>query len=281
MKIAATFRDFAWKVFPIAALLLVGACASAPMSPDTMRSIDKSVNLGIVRIDPQAHREKVILTGGEVVSVKNTSDGGEIEVLEYPLDSSGRPTEAGDSAGRFLARSRSLLDPEVYRKGRLVTIAGAVTGTESRTIDKATYPYVVLAIREIHAWRPQEATPYRYPGPAYYYDPYFYDPYYFSPYYTGPYILHPRTDRGYEGGRHYEGSKDVQRDRNFERSRERGQRDTNFERSRGIERNRGFEGGRGFERGRGHGGGGHWGGGGNRGGGSGRGGHGGGRGGRH
>lgn len=67
------------------------------------------------------------------------------------------------------------LDPEVYAKGRTITVAGRVTGVVREAIDHEPYDYLILFAREIYLWeRIEDLYRYRsyFPSPAY--DPWYY-----------------------------------------------------------------------------------------------------------
>jgi outer membrane lipoprotein len=75
------------------------------------------------------------------------------------------------------------MDPEVFTKGRRLTIAAQFTGIRKDKIDEMEYTYPVFEIMQFYLW-PRETAYY----PAYYYDPWFYPYayYYWDPWWSFP-----------------------------------------------------------------------------------------------
>ncbi len=111
--------------------------------------------------------------GGSIVQVENRADGTSIEIVERPLDGSGRPSGAGASAGRFIAKAGGFFDPLIYTQGRDVTVTGVVEGEDARKIGDFDYRYVVVKSDNLYLWEPIVPAP-----PPMYYDPWYYDPWY-------------------------------------------------------------------------------------------------------
>jgi outer membrane lipoprotein len=127
----------------------------------------------MVLASPEAHRGDVVIWGGVIIETQNRPEGTTVMVLETPLDSEGAPADAEYSRGRFLARTPSFLDGEIYQKGRKVTVAGEVVGREIQSLGDIRYGYPVLSVREIHLWR-EHWTTYGYPYGSYpYWGPYY------------------------------------------------------------------------------------------------------------
>ena len=126
-----------------------------------------------------SYRGRLFILGGIIVNTKFMETGSQIEALYVPVDSSGYLKERTHAEGRFLAlypRSRGLLDPLVYRKGREITLAGVFLETRKGKIDEMEYAYPVFEIRQIYLWdeeRYRAYSPYYYP---YYNYPFLYDP---------------------------------------------------------------------------------------------------------
>lgn len=128
-----------------------------------------------LREAPAAFRGKTVILGGTVIETRNRPGETILVVLEKPLQWGGRPDGGQPTGGRFLARFASYLDPVVFEKGRKVTIAGTVAGTELENVGEAPYTYVVLQGREVHLWEePEPAPPWPFYDPWY---PWWYDPY--------------------------------------------------------------------------------------------------------
>lgn len=166
----------------MAALSLFLAGCAHVMSDQSLRLVDPTITFAELRKTPDSYVGKYVLLGGTIAGVRNSKKGGELEVLQAPLDSSGMPEETQYSGGRFLVTTGEFLDPLVYATGKRVAAVGEVKGTVSRKIDEVQYTYPVIAEVEMHLWGKYEPDRYYYP-PPYYYDPYWGPWPYWRPYY--------------------------------------------------------------------------------------------------
>jgi len=90
-----------------------------------------------------------LIWGGEIVSVRNEVDRTLLEILAYPLNSSGGIVAGYSSTGRFLADRQGYLEPREYVAGRRVTVKGPFLGFKDGQVDDAFYRYPVLEAREL------------------------------------------------------------------------------------------------------------------------------------
>ena len=145
-------------------LLILAGCSGPVISTEIRREVMPIVGLAEVRQNPEKFDNNTIIVGGEIISVINhENQATTLLVLDRPLDDNERPEEWQNGQGRFMVHTRDFLDPEVYVKGRQVTVAGIVTGIEMATVGKANYPYVALTARQIYLW-PWRYRPYTYPS---------------------------------------------------------------------------------------------------------------------
>ncbi len=105
-----------------------------------------------VQADPGYFKGADVRWGGEIVGIENRQTDTILEIAARPLSSSGRP-ESGDKVyGRFLVRTDKFLEPSVYEKGRLLTIAGVVESLHQGKIDDHTYQYPVIFGLTLRLW---------------------------------------------------------------------------------------------------------------------------------
>ena len=162
------------------------ASCAYPIAQRYRREVKPGITFGKVYRNPDAYKGDMVIWGGMVIKTVNDAKGSEIYVLETPLHYGEQPEQIEYSRGRFIAGTRSYMDPLVYRKGRMITVAGEVIGSKSITEDKTAYAYPVVQIRQITLW----SRSYYYPYPYYPYYPYgWYGPYwgYGSYWGYGPY----------------------------------------------------------------------------------------------
>jgi outer membrane lipoprotein len=121
--------------------------------------------------------------GGEIIEVQPKASTTCFEVLARALDWSARPMLRDPAGGRFIACRSGFYDPEVFERGRLVTVVGEVTGTDVAKVGEFDYRYPHVAADAIYLWPPRS----QYSGPPPYWDPWMYGyPYGWGPYW-GPY----------------------------------------------------------------------------------------------
>lgn len=138
-----------------ATALCLAGCATV-ISKQSLQLADRGVSFAGLRQDPDRYIGRNLLLGGGIAGVRNTNEGGELEVVQFATDEEGKITDTAKSGGRFIASSSGFLDPAVYRTGLLVTIVGEVVGKKNMLLGDVVYAYPLLVIREIHLWKPEE-----------------------------------------------------------------------------------------------------------------------------
>ncbi len=140
-----------WRIIFLGAALLLAGCAAGPgfSIPEGGRNIQPDE----ASAQPELAENARVVWGGVIASIENLADETRLEVIAYPLASgSQRPKTTGATKGRFLIVHKGYLEPLDYAKGRKVTVAGTVQGTETGKIGEAQYRYPVLVPDEIHLW---------------------------------------------------------------------------------------------------------------------------------
>lgn len=151
--------------------LTVTGCATTP--PAIRQAPPQEPSFLEVLGETERHVGKCVRWGGTILSIENKQMGTWIEVLEQKLRRSGEPKQYSRSDGRFLAHVPHFVDPAIYAKGRTITIAGIVTGSERRAIGEQLYSYPIVRAQDYFLWGPTHTyyPPYRYYSPhhGYYY----------------------------------------------------------------------------------------------------------------
>lgn len=135
-------------------VMVLSGCAGV-FSKETLNRVDRTVPFAVLRQEPEQFTGRLMLLGGSIVAVRNTRQGGELEVVELSTEDDGEIRDNATSGGRFLARSADFLDPAIFRTGMQVSLVGEVAGKAVRPLGEMDYAYPVLAIREIHLWQPE------------------------------------------------------------------------------------------------------------------------------
>jgi outer membrane lipoprotein len=174
--------------FIISAITVLLFAGCAPVISSEYLQKASEIGFDQVRDNPEANINSILILGGTIARTENTAGGTEIEVVQHPVSHYGDIIDRDVTQGRFLLQTSKQLDPLIFRRGRLMTIAGELIGTRTRPLHGKEYRYPLLEAREIHLWKRhrQLPTPYIY-SPAYY-PPYYYEyqRYWYDPYYRGP-----------------------------------------------------------------------------------------------
>ena len=122
------------------------------------------------------YRGRTVILGGYILETRNLESETIINVLQVPLRIGEEPDFKDRSEGRFLVYQQGFLDPEIYSKDRVITVAGEVIGSGSEEIGGNRIQYLKIKSREIYLWPEYETRgypyhPWRYP---YYRYPYSY-----------------------------------------------------------------------------------------------------------
>ena len=159
------------------AILGLSACTTVPEQIQGTYA-----DISPARIEPTVFGSTV-RWGGTIIDAINEQDRTCFEVLSRSLDKYMRPELSDQTSGRFIACKSGFFDPEVYSRGREVTLTGRIRNIEVRELDKFNYRYPVVDVEDLVLWEVRrEVTVIDYP-----YDP-FYSPYYWGgPYWGGPY----------------------------------------------------------------------------------------------
>lgn len=149
-------------------VLMLFAAGCAGIVPSHLREqIERSITLRDLQRDPEAHRGRLVILGGEILEDRVQADQHAIEILHRPLDTRDRPILTGESQGRFVVRIRNLAPPLGigFREGQPITVVGEVTGEVAPRPGK-DLPSPILAARYLHPWSAADYAP---PPPVYFY----------------------------------------------------------------------------------------------------------------
>lgn len=144
------------KVLLIAAFLALLAGCGPVISEETLKTVDRDITFREVIANPDQYRGKSVVFAGTIINVENLENRTEMEVVQEGVNSQLKPVDRGESAGRFLVRFDQFMDPAIFSAGKRITVAGVVTGTETRPLGKGTYRYPVIEPKEHYLWEPSD-----------------------------------------------------------------------------------------------------------------------------
>ena len=115
------------------------------------------------------YQGQTVIVGGYIVSVENLKDESRMVAVQTSLGLGQEPESKDLSKGRLILVYKGFLDPEVYTKDRRITVGGRILDSSAHD-PEAAYPYLKIAVDEIHLWAVRK------PAAAY---PYWYDDYWY------------------------------------------------------------------------------------------------------
>jgi len=167
-------------VFAIVIAAALGGCATVP----TPIAGDHFVKITPQEAASQNAGNQQVRWGGEIINVEPRADVTCFEVLSRELYSDARPSNHHDrSDGRFIACSKGFYDPEVFTKGRDLTVTGSLNGTEQHKVGEFNYTFPQVAADQVYLWPERNYYAGYYGGYGGWYDP-FWGPGW-GPYYGG------------------------------------------------------------------------------------------------
>ncbi len=131
-------------------LIVISGCAY-PISKQWRQQAQTELTFSRVVENPEAYVGKIVIWGGLILEVSNPSDGGEIRILQGPLDADEYPHEE-ITYGRFIAKASTFVDPVIYSKGRKITLAGEIIGKEEVTSGVMLLTYPVVSMKGVFLW---------------------------------------------------------------------------------------------------------------------------------
>lgn len=128
--------------------------------------------------------------GGVIVGVENKNNKTFVEIVNFPLNSYGRPNTNDETIGRFKVEMDGFVDPIHFEEGRAMTFLGEVKRPIAGMVGEQPYMYPVLKGSNFHLWKESSNT---YIQPMFFdyrlgwYSPYYYSFYrpFYSPFYMG------------------------------------------------------------------------------------------------
>jgi len=130
--------------------------------------------------------ETSVRWGGVILETRPENNFTCFEILSKKLEKSMRPENADQSGGRFIACKPGFYDPEVFEKGREVTVTGKLIHMDIRKIVEYDYHFPVVDIEFMSLWPERR-------NPAYYdyygmHRPYYWHYPHYGFYYRYPYF---------------------------------------------------------------------------------------------
>ena len=166
-------------ILPAGLMLFLSLISCTVISSDVRSQSQPDITFKLLLENPEQYTGETVILGGYILETMNNANAATIKVLQSPLGAGEEPKSRDDSEGRFMVSHPDFLDPEVYKKDRVITVAGMVLGTVEEKIGESRITYLKLESRELYLWPdyPKRAPYYHYYDPWYYYPYYWHRPY--------------------------------------------------------------------------------------------------------
>jgi outer membrane lipoprotein len=162
----------------ILSCLSLSACTSIP------EQLEGDYSTLIPKNATEKDLETAVRWGGVILETRPESDYTCFEILSKQLQTSMRPKNSDQASGRFIACKPGFYDPEVFEKGREVTVTGKLIHIDVRKVGEYDYHFPVVDFEFMILW-PELRD-------RVYYDYYgMYRPYYWHYPYYGSYWRYP------------------------------------------------------------------------------------------
>jgi outer membrane lipoprotein len=163
----------------ISILTIIATASCSVISQQTrLEAEPTSVSFKTLIAEVEKYSGHTVILGGYILETRNLESETILKVLQVPFRFGEEPDTRDRSQGRFIVYYTGFLDPEVYKKDRVITVAGRVIGSGVETIGADQIQYLKIENREIYLWPDYESQPPNYYPRNY---PYYWDryPYYY------------------------------------------------------------------------------------------------------
>ncbi|HEY0197696.1 MAG TPA: Slp family lipoprotein [Rhodanobacter sp.] len=149
-----------------ASIALLGGCASIPKPLE-----GNYASVSTASAQQGGAGGSHVRWGGQIIKTEPGQQETCFYLMARPLDGQARPEggSAGDNQGRFVACRNGFYDPEVFTRGREVTVTGTLHGTMTQKVGEFDYAYPRVEADVVYLWPKREAMIGYPPG---YYDPF-------------------------------------------------------------------------------------------------------------
>ncbi len=140
-------------VVAITILLFLNACSSLPpqLASDNPNLVTQyNVWQSQLQLKPE------VRLGGVIAKVTNLADKTRVEIVNLPIDSAGKPDIDLEPTGRFVAYFPGFVDPVALADGRLITVLGNATGSETSEVGEYQYQFPTMDVTGFRLWRVEE-----------------------------------------------------------------------------------------------------------------------------
>jgi len=134
----------------VAALAVVLACSGCATVPAPLQG-----NFAALAPGAATQRDATgtaVRWGGTIAEVETLAGETCFQLVGRPLDEETRPIMSDRPEARFIACRQGFYEPQVFAKGRSVTITGRIVGYETRKVGEYDYRQPKVAADVVYLW---------------------------------------------------------------------------------------------------------------------------------
>ncbi|MCG6891976.1 MAG: Slp family lipoprotein [Desulfobacteraceae bacterium] len=164
MSAVSRIHQKLYGMLTVLATVLVASCAVMPQ-PLTREALP-DLPFPILVQRAGSYAGNTVILGGYVIEVRQTAGESRLVAIQAPLGLGQKPRSKDLSRGRLIVHYAGFLDPEVYERGRKITVGGRLLGSSATEAGPEAYPYVRIQAESVYLWPPERPAP-----PPAYWDP--------------------------------------------------------------------------------------------------------------
>ena len=120
-----------------------------------MATIDPGRSFSVVIDNPKVYIGSVVLWGGVVERYIPGAAQTRLIVEQYPVDAKGNP-QMDETFGEFVVHTPDGLDPLLFRRGMVITVAGMLDGVDESSDGPQKVIRPTVRVIEIKSWAERE-----------------------------------------------------------------------------------------------------------------------------
>ncbi|WP_070967501.1 Slp family lipoprotein [Vibrio sonorensis] len=147
------------QIFPrfVFILFITAAMSACSSLPENLTSSNKEIITNYQSwLETSQEAESELRLGGVIAQVDNLADSTRIEIVNLPINSSGKPDINQEPNGRYVVYYQGFADPVTLDKGRLITVLGKAKGVEKGMVGEFEYTFPTMTSNDYHMWRVEE-----------------------------------------------------------------------------------------------------------------------------
>ena len=147
----SSLRALPGSIAALTCMVVLGGCATVPTPLQG--------NFSVLAPGTATQRDATgesVRWGGTIAEVETLAGETCFQLVGRPLDNETRPIMSDRPDARFLACRKGFYEPQVFAKGRSVTVTGRIVGYETRKVGDYDYRQPKVAADVVYLWPKQQ-----------------------------------------------------------------------------------------------------------------------------